>query len=33
VFWIRTWGLDMVMAGKLPGRIKKLVEDTASMLR
>ncbi|CAG7646273.1 hypothetical protein PAESOLCIP111_05129 [Paenibacillus solanacearum] len=33
VFWIRTWGLDMVMTGKLPGRIKKLVEDTASMLR
>ncbi|WP_341874534.1 NAD(P)/FAD-dependent oxidoreductase [Paenibacillus cellulositrophicus] len=33
VFWIRKWGLDMVMTGKLPGRIKKLVEDTASMLR
>jgi len=33
VFWIRTWGLDMVMTGKIPGRIKRLVEDTASMLR
>ncbi len=33
VFWIRKWGLDMVMTGKLPGRIKKLVEDAASMLR
>ncbi|MFD0695436.1 NAD(P)/FAD-dependent oxidoreductase [Paenibacillus sp. GCM10027628] len=33
VFWIRTWGLDMVMSGKIPGRIKKLVEDAASMLR
>lgn len=33
VFWIRTWGLDMVMTGKIPGRIKKLVEDTTSMLR
>ncbi|WP_258168217.1 hypothetical protein [Paenibacillus sp. AR247] len=33
VFWIRKWGLDMVMTGKLPGRIKKLVEDTVSMLR
>ncbi|MBB3128278.1 NADH dehydrogenase [Paenibacillus rhizosphaerae] len=33
VFWIRKRGLDMVLTGKLPGRIKKLVEDTASMLR
>ncbi|MFB9830117.1 NAD(P)/FAD-dependent oxidoreductase [Lederbergia wuyishanensis] len=33
VFWIRKWGLDMVMTGKLPGKIKKFVEDKASMLR
>ncbi|MFF2448382.1 NAD(P)/FAD-dependent oxidoreductase [Neobacillus sp. NPDC058068] len=33
VFWIRTWGLDMVMTGKIPGKIKKLVEDQASYLR
>ncbi|HZG13498.1 MAG TPA: FAD-dependent oxidoreductase [Candidatus Bathyarchaeia archaeon] len=33
VFWIRKWGLDMVMTGKIPGRIKKLIEDAASMLR
>lgn len=33
VFWIRKWGIDMVMTGNVPGRIKKLVEDAASMLR
>lgn len=33
VFWIRKWGLDMVMTGKTPGKIKKLVEDKASYLR
>ncbi|CRK83149.1 FAD-dependent pyridine nucleotide-disulfide oxidoreductase [Neobacillus massiliamazoniensis] len=32
-FWIRKWGLDMVITGKIPGKIKKLVEDYASMLR
>jgi NADH dehydrogenase len=31
--WIRKGGLDMVMTGKIPGKIKKMVEDTASMLR
>jgi NADH dehydrogenase len=33
VFWMRTWGIDMVMTGNIPGKIKKLVEDKASMLR
>ncbi|WP_233711270.1 NAD(P)/FAD-dependent oxidoreductase [Lederbergia citrisecunda] len=33
VFWIRKWGLDIVMTGKLPGKIKKFVEDKTSMLR
>ncbi|MBU8878225.1 FAD-dependent oxidoreductase [Bacillus sp. FJAT-29790] len=33
LFWIRTWGLDMVMTGRIPGKIKKLVEDQASYLR
>ncbi|EQB36322.1 MULTISPECIES: NAD(P)/FAD-dependent oxidoreductase [Virgibacillus] len=32
-FWIRKWGLDMTMTGKVPGKIKNLVEDYASMLR
>ncbi|MBP1947102.1 NAD(P)/FAD-dependent oxidoreductase [Virgibacillus litoralis] len=33
VFWIRKWGIDMVMTGKTPGKLKKLVEDKASYLR
>jgi NADH:ubiquinone reductase (H+-translocating) len=33
MFWVRKWGLDMVMTGKVPGKLKKLVEDQASMLR
>jgi len=32
LFWIRKGRLDMVMTGKIPGKIKKLVEDGASML-
>lgn len=33
VFWINKWGLEIVMTGKVPGKIKRLVEDYASMLR
>lgn len=33
LFWIRKWGLDMVMTGKVPGKLKKLIEDKASYLR
>lgn len=33
VFWIRKWGFDMVMTGKIPGKLKKWVEDQTSYLR
>ncbi|MGM0867495.1 MAG: NAD(P)/FAD-dependent oxidoreductase [Bacillota bacterium] len=33
IHWVRKWGLDMVMTGKVPGKLKKLVEDKASYLR
>ncbi|MFG6117819.1 NAD(P)/FAD-dependent oxidoreductase [Thalassobacillus sp. B23F22_16] len=31
--WIRKWGVDIIMTGKTPGKIKKLIEDKASYLR
>lgn len=33
VFWLRKWGLEMVMTGKIPGKIKKFVDDQVSMIR
>ncbi|WP_028782338.1 NAD(P)/FAD-dependent oxidoreductase [Thalassobacillus devorans] len=33
VVWLRKWGLDVVITGKIPGRIKKMIEDKASYLR
>ncbi|RNB80142.1 pyridine nucleotide-disulfide oxidoreductase [Brevibacillus fluminis] len=33
LLWVRKWGLDMIITGKLAWKIKKLAWDWASMLR
>lgn len=33
LLWVRKWGLDMIMMGKLAGKVKKYTWDSASLLK